>query len=113
MVYERLVMLHRMLRRRSDLHEIFRPTWAALCEAGEYRNGPLTLAKISLQALGWTWVSPFMLTTHAHETTDMLAISEHDWAHLVRDEVRRSEWRKARTWSVLSMVWTETRRKPG
>ncbi|CAE8721896.1 unnamed protein product [Polarella glacialis] len=88
-------MMHRMLARRDDLHDLFRQAWT--CTNGQPRQdtGPATCIVAAASDLNWTWPDPLHFVLEDGSTISPLQMSAGEWEHVVRDGVRRAAWRRA------------------
>jgi len=95
-LYQCLAMPQRMLTRRLDLHDVFRPTWA-LRDIRRARDipGPVGFTKHALDKVGWKWRSPYTVETEAGQVVDLRHLDRRKWEDEVRQALRRAEWQAA------------------
>ena len=60
-VYNRLVLFRRLMRRRQDLHAMHQCVWRLRDARRCCVPGPIAKLFVAVEALGWSWVDPFVL----------------------------------------------------
>eukprot|EP00756_Hemistasia_phaeocysticola_P028783 Hpha_TRINITY_DN16193_c1_g2::TRINITY_DN16193_c1_g2_i1::g.3658::m.3658 len=77
---------------RPDLEGVLARVWSRTA-AGQKAYGPVALARESMKLAGWTWKHTHVIELNAESRVNLRTVREQDWAHTVRDALRRSQWR--------------------
>jgi ribonuclease HI len=93
--YRALAMLHRMIHKRPDLHHLMRLAWVGLRGHTAAAGGPLWIIQQALREMGAVWVSLYIVKLHGGVEVDLRHVEAEAWAHVVREQLRLTMWRKA------------------